>query len=80
MPKTATVIECVLQPSQAADGADAMQLAAHLVMGNLGDDDDRATCPDGLHPAETTPDLRPAWTGRTHGRTIRPVRRGIDFK
>ena len=34
----------VIEASQASDGADAEEFSTHLVMGNIGDDDDRVCC------------------------------------
>jgi hypothetical protein len=56
--KAAARIESVIETSQASDGADAQEFSTNLVMRNIGDDDNRAGCQDGLQPCETSDDMR----------------------
>jgi hypothetical protein len=51
-------IESVIEASQTADGADSEEFSTHLVMCDIGDDDDRAGWQDRLQPRETSYDMR----------------------
>ena len=64
--KTAAWIECVIETSQASNGADTKEFSTDLVMRNLGDDDDRAGCQDRLEPYETSYDMRLAGSADNH--------------
>ncbi len=66
MVKTNAGIESVIETSQAADGADAQEFSTNLVMRNIGDDDNRAGCQDGLEPCEASYDMRLAGSADNH--------------
>ena len=64
--KTTAGIESVVETSQAADGADAQKFSTNLVMRNIGDDDNRAGCQDGLQPCAPSYDMRLAGNADNH--------------